>query len=152
MNKIDYINIGSEKMSNKNIKGTVEELQKLLDIENFIGEAKEIDGKIIIPVMRAGFGFGTGVNILGNENNDVMGAGAGAEPVSMVIIPKDSEGTEGIRVVNLTSGTELNKAINDLGLMITDLINEYVVKPKEEDDDYDEAEYIEPTEKTADEE
>ena len=65
----------------------------------------------------------------------------------MVVVPKEGESGESIRVINLTSGTELNKALNDIGLMVTNLINEYVIKPKKEDDEYDEAEYIEPTTK-----
>lgn len=134
-------------MPNSNIQSTVEELQKLLDIKNFVGKPIETDDKLLIPVMRVGFGFGTGENILGNKESDVLGAGAGAEPVSMVIIPKNNEDVEKIRVVNLTRGSELNKTLNDISLIVTDLINEYVIKPKKEEEDYDEAEYIEPTKK-----
>ncbi|MDO5848500.1 MAG: spore germination protein GerW family protein [Methanobrevibacter sp.] len=139
-------------MEDTNVKTTVEELQKLLNIENFIGEPIETEDKLLIPVMRAGFGFGSGQNLLGQESNDIVGAGAGAEPVSMVIIPKDKEGIEGIRVINLTGGNEVNKALSDLGLIVTDLINEFVIKPKKEDEDFDEAEFIEPEFKTTDEE
>lgn len=138
-------------MDNENITSAVEELQKVLNIENFIGEPIEYEGKILIPVMRVGFGFGNSHKSEKHEQNNLIGAGAGAEPVSMVAIPKDGDGVEGIRVINLTSGTERNKALNDLGLMISNLINEYVVKPKKDDEDYDEAEFVEPTEKVADE-
>lgn len=135
-------------MSNNNIQSTVRELQKLLDIENFIGEPIEAEGKTLIPIMRVGFGFGTGQKNDDEKNTGIVGAGAGAELVSMVVIPKEGEDGESIHVINLTSGTELNKALNDMGLMVTNLIKEYVIKPKKEDDEYDEAEYIEPTPKT----
>lgn len=148
MNKIYYItDFEGVKMTNNNIQSTVKELQKLLDIENFIGDPIEAEGRTLIPVMRVGFGFGTGQKGDSEKNTDIVGAGAGAELVSMVVVPKEGESGENIRVINLTSGTELNKALNDIGLMVTNLINEYVIKPKKEDDEYDEAEYIEPTTK-----
>lgn len=137
-------------MANENIGETVKELQKLLNIENFIGQPIESEDKVLIPVMRVGFGFGTAQKIQDKGTDNVIGAGAGAEPVSMVAIPKNSDNVEGIRVINLTSGTERNKAINDLGLMVSNLINDYVVKPKKDDEDYDEAEFVEPTEKSTD--
>lgn len=138
-------------MKDANIKTTVEELQKILNIENFIGEPLETNGKILIPIMRVGFGFGTGENVLGKKNSDVIGAGAGAEVVSMVMIPKNDDG-DGIRVLNLTSGGELGKALNDVSLMVNDLVNEFIIKPKKEDEEYDEAEFIQPPNKTNDDE
>ena len=70
-----------------------------------------------------------------------VGAGAGVEPVSMVIIPKNAKSGEGVKVVNLTKGTETNKALSDLGLIVSDLVKNYFSKSS---DDYDESEYIEP--------
>lgn len=131
-------------MTDQNIKVTVEELRKLISIDNFIGEPIDAGDKVLIPVMRMGLGFGTGQNLIGKNDSDVVGAGAGVEPVSMVIVPKEGNTAEGIRAINLTKGTELNKALSDLGLVINDLIREYVIKPNQEDDDYDESEYIEP--------
>lgn len=132
-------------MKDENIKITVEELHKLISIDNFIGEPIDAGDKLLIPVMKMGLGFGTGQNLMGKNDNDVICAGAGAEPVSMVIIPKHEDGSSGIRVINLTEGSELNKALSDLGVVINDLVREFVIKPNEEDDDYDESEYIEPT-------
>ena len=42
------------------LKGTVEELEKLLDARNVLGEAIERDGTTIIPMVSYGFGFGAG--------------------------------------------------------------------------------------------
>ncbi|WP_295611441.1 GerW family sporulation protein [uncultured Methanobrevibacter sp.] len=126
----------------KNIKTTVEELHKLINIDNVIGKPIETDDKVLIPVMRMGVGFGAGGNIGENEGTEAVGAGAGVEPISMVMIPKKGNDAEGVRVLNLSKGTETNKALTDLGLMISDLVKSYV--GNKNDDDYDESEYIEP--------
>ena len=71
----------------KNIKTTVEELHKLINIDNVIGQPIETEDKVLIPVMRMGVGFGAGENLMGKEGSDAAGAGAGVEPISMVMIP-----------------------------------------------------------------
>lgn len=125
-----------------NIKTTVEELRKLINVDNVIGTPIETEDKVLIPVIKMGVGFGAGESLLGNEGTDVMGAGAGVEPISMVMIPKKGNDAEGVRVLNLSKGTETNKALADLGLMISDLVKSYV--GNNNDVDYDESEYIEP--------
>ena len=125
----------------ENIKTSVEELRKLISIENVVGKPIDAGDQFLIPVMRMGVGFGACENILGNDGNDTVGAGAGVEPVSMVIIPKNAKSGEGVKVVNLTKGTETNKALSDLGLIVSDLVKNYFSKSS---DDYDESEYIEP--------
>ena len=69
------------------------------------------------------------------------GAGAGVEPISMVLIPKKGNTAEGVRVLDLTKGSNTNKAVSDLSLMISDLIKSYLDSGS---DNYDESEYIEP--------
>jgi uncharacterized spore protein YtfJ len=133
----------------KNIKTTVEELHKLIKVENLIGEPIETEDKIMIPVMRMGVGFGAGEKILGNEGSEAVGAGAGVEPISMVLIPKKGNDAEGVRVLDLSKGSETNKALSDLGLIISDLIKDYMGSQNVE---YDESEYIEPEFTTTDDE
>ena len=125
-----------------NIKTTVEELKKLINVDNVIGTPIETEDKILIPVMRMGLGFGVGENILGHENNDAIGAGAGVEPISMVLIPKKGNDSNGVRVLDLSKGNEANKALSDLGLIVSDLAKTWLGVQKE--DEYDESEYIEP--------
>ena len=72
----------------------------------------------------------------------VAGAGAGVEPISMVMIPKRGNDAEGVRVLDLSKGTETNKALSDLGLIITDLVKSYMGAAPEEY--VDEEEFIEP--------
>lgn len=133
----------------KNIKTSVEELRKLISINNVIGEPIETEDKILIPVMRMGVGFGAGENMFGNEDTDVVGAGAGVEPISMVLIPKKGNDAEGVRVLDLSKGTETNKALSDLGLIITDLVKSYMGSQNPEY--VDEEEFIEPEFTTYDE-
>ena len=132
-----------------NIKTTVEELRKLVNVDNVIGSPIETEDKILIPVMRMGVGFGVGENMFGKEGSDAAGAGAGVEPISMVLIPKKGNAAEGVRVLDLSKGSNVNKALSDLGLIIGDLVKKYM---NSDDDDYDESEYIEPEFTTKDEE
>lgn len=133
-----------------NIKTSVEELRKLISVDNVIGEPIETEDKILIPVMRMGVGFGAGESILGNEGSDAVGAGAGVEPISMVLIPKKGNDAEGVRVLDLSKGTETNKALSDLGLIISDLVKSYLGSQPTEY--VDEEEFIEPEFTTYDEE
>ena len=133
----------------ENIKATVEELKKLIKVDNVIGTPIETDEKILIPVTRVGFGFGVGENLINKESGSAIGAGAGVEPMSMVLIPKKGNNAEGIRVLDLTKRSETNKALSDLGLVITDLVKNYLEST--ENAPYDEGEYIEPEFTTADE-
>lgn len=134
-----------------NIKTTVEELRKLVNVDNVIGSPIETEDKILIPVMKMGVGFGAGENVLGSEGSDVAGAGAGVEPISMVMIPKRGNDAEGVRVLDLSKGTETNKAISDIGLIITDIVKNYLGSQQTADEYYDESEYIEPEFTTSDE-
>ena len=135
-----------------NIKTTVEELRKLINVDNVIGTPIETEDKVLIPVMRMGVGFGAGENLLGSENTDVAGAGAGVEPISMVMIPKKGNDAEGVRVLDRSKGTETNKALSDLGLIITDLVKSFLGSQQATDEYYDESEYIEPEFSTSDSE
>lgn len=132
----------------ENIKTTVEELHKLINVENVVGQPIETEDKLLIPVMRMGVGFGVGENILGADKGDAAGAGAGVEPISMVVIPKKGNDSEGVRVLNLSKGNQTNKALSDLGLLISDLVKNYI----NNDEKIDESEYIEPEFTTADDE
>ena len=126
----------------ENIKTTVEELRKLINVDNVIGNPIETEDKVLIPVMRMGVGFGVGDGLFGKEGSNAAGAGAGVEPITMVMIPKKGNDAEGVRVLNLSKGSQTNKAISDLGLIISDLVKNY--RGSKNDEYYDEAEYIEP--------
>ena len=124
-----------------NIRTTVEELHKLINVDNVIGTPIETEDKLLIPVIRMGVGFGVGENLTDKEGSGAAGAGAGVEPISMVLIPKKGNNAEGVRVLDLSKGNTTNKALSDLGLMIGDIVKKYL---NSNDDEYDESEYIEP--------
>ena len=124
-----------------NIKTTVEELHKLINVDNVIGTPIETEDKLLIPEIRMGVGFGVGENLTGKEGSGAAGAGAGVEPISMVLIPKKGNNAEGVRVLDLSKGNTTNKALSDLGLMIGDIVKKYL---NSNDNEYDESEYIEP--------
>lgn len=116
----------------KPIKTTVEELRKLIHISNYVGEPIESEDKILIPVTKAAVGFG-----IGEQKTDqtvaATGAGVSVEPVTMVVVSKGNTGVEGIRTINLSKGNSTNKALNEAGLILTDLIKE-IIPSKNKDD------------------
>lgn len=116
----------------KPIKTTVEELRKLIHISNYVGEPIESEDKILIPVTKAAVGFG-----IGEQKTDqtvaATGAGVSVEPVTMVVVSKGNTGVEGIRTINLSKGNSTNKALNEVGLILTDLIKE-IIPSKNKDD------------------
>ena len=116
------------------IKATVEELRKLIHISNYVGEPIESEDKILIPVTKAAVGFGIGEQKAGQEIA-ATGAGVSVEPVTMVVVPKGSNGVDGIRTINLAKGNSTNKTLNEVGLILTDVLKE-VIPSKNKDDEY----------------
>lgn len=101
------------------ITTTVEEIRKVLNIENVIGEIIETDDKVMIPVTRIGMGFGAALGEGKNQENmggEGAGAGgaAGIEPIAMVVIFKSVEGPEGVKVLPLSSNP-IAQALGDIG-------------------------------------
>lgn len=82
----------------KLLKGTVEELDRLLNAKNVLGEPIERDGATVIPIVSYGFGFGAG----GNQGPKT-GAGAGTggaggiKPVGAIVFDKDGARVESIK-------------------------------------------------------
>lgn len=109
------------------IKTTVEELRKLIAIQNFVGEPVSTEDKLLMPVMKMNVAFGAGKGITKSADESESsglggGAGASVEPIAMVVVTKDVEGSEGIKSLNLTKGNPTNKAISDVGLIATELV------------------------------
>jgi len=82
------------------LKGTVEELERLLNAKHVLAEPIEKNGATIIPMVSYGFGFGAG----GGEDSKSghgggTGAGGGIKPLGAIIIDKD-----GVRVENIKGG------------------------------------------------
>lgn len=80
------------------LKGTVEELDRLLNAKNVLGDPIEKDGATIIPIVSYGFGFGAGGGT-GDKNATSGGAGAGGgiKPLGAIIIDKEGARVEGVQ-------------------------------------------------------
>ena len=76
------------------LKGTVEELDRLLNAKNVLGDPIEKDGATIIPIVSFGFGFGAGS--AGAEKAGT-GAGGGIKPLGAIIIDGNGARVEGVK-------------------------------------------------------
>ena len=102
------------------IKTTVEEIRKVLNIENVVGEIIETEDKVIIPVTKMGMAFGAGMGEGKGSENMGSGTGAGAggaagiEPIAMVVVHKGVKGPEGVKVMSLKAPDPLTRAIGEI--------------------------------------
>jgi len=103
------------------IKATVEELLKVLAIENVIGEIIEAEDKMLIPVTRMGMGFGAG---MGEGKGGGAGGGAGIEPIAMIVVFKGVSGPEGVKVLPLTSPGPIARTMGEIGSVVTEIVKE----------------------------
>jgi len=121
------------------IKTTVEEIRKVLNIENVIGEVIETDDKTLIPVTRMGMGFGAGGGE-GKGMQDTGGSGAGAggaagiEPIAMIVVFKGVKGPEGVKVLTLSSNP-IAQALGELGTAAMDMARTGMHEMKKKDKD-----------------
>ena len=80
------------------LKGTVEELDRLLNAKNVLGNPIEKEGVTIIPLVSYGFGFGAGG---GADQKKGQGGGTGGaggiKPVGAIIVDGAGARVEGIK-------------------------------------------------------
>jgi uncharacterized spore protein YtfJ len=80
------------------LKSTVEELDRLLNARNVLGEPIDRDGATIIPIVSYGFGFGAGGTSGGTKGNSGgTGAGGGIKPVGAIIVDGNGARVEAIK-------------------------------------------------------
>ena len=80
------------------LKGTVEELDKLLNAKNVLGDPIERDGATVIPIVSYGFGFGAGGNTGGKTGSGGgTGAGGGIKPLGAIIFDQDGARVEAVK-------------------------------------------------------
>ena len=101
------------------LKGTVEELDRLLNAKNVLGDPIEKGGSTVVPIVSYGFGFGAGGG--GNvKNGDGAGTGGGGgiKPLGAIIIDDDGARVESVQgamttfaeVLGQTAGKAIEKA------------------------------------------
>lgn len=111
------------------IETTVEEIRKVLNIENVIGEVIETDDKVLIPVVKMGMGFGAGMGEGKGPESQGSGAGAGAggaagiQPIAMIVVFKNVAGPEGVKVLTLSSNP-MAQALGELGSAAMEMMKE----------------------------
>ena len=73
------------------LKGTVDELDRLLNAKKVLGDPIEKDGATVVPIVSYGFGFGAGGSSGGKSGDGAgTGGGGGIKPLGAIII--DGEG------------------------------------------------------------
>jgi uncharacterized spore protein YtfJ len=133
------------------IKTTVEEIRKVLNIENVVGKTIETDEILMIPITKMGMGFGAGIGEgKGTDNMGASGAGAGGaagvEPVATIVVFKGVSGPEGVRVMSLKEPDHISRAISGIGTAAVDIMSQGSKMMKEscgcgcEDEEEDEEE------------
>jgi uncharacterized spore protein YtfJ len=91
----------------KLLKGTVEELDRLLNAKNVLGDPIERDGATVIPIVSYGFGFGAGGNAAQKSGNSAgTGGGGGIKPLGAIIFDQEGARVESVKGA-LTNMTEI---------------------------------------------
>lgn len=91
----------------KLLKGTVLELDQLLNAKNVLGDPIEREGATVIPIVSYGFGFGAGGNVTQKSGSSAgTGAGGGIKPLGAIIFDKEGARVESVKGA-LTSMTEI---------------------------------------------
>jgi uncharacterized spore protein YtfJ len=112
------------------IETTVEEIRKVLNIENVIGEVIESEDKVMIPVTKFGMAFGAGMGEgtgpTGQSGGKGAGSGgaAGIEPIAMVVVFKGVSGPEGVKVLSLKGADPIARAISEVGTSVVEIMRE----------------------------
>lgn len=99
------------------LKGTVDELDRLLNARNVLGDPIERDGATIIPIVSFGFGFGAGGQTGGKDDEKAgTGGGGGIKPLGAIIIDAEGARVEAVKgaVSNMAEvlGTMAERAID----------------------------------------
>lgn len=82
----------------KLLKGTVEELDRLLNAKNVLGDPIERDGATVIPIVSYGFGFGAGGSVGGKTGNGAgTGGGGGIKPLGAIIFDQNGARVEAVK-------------------------------------------------------
>lgn len=80
------------------LKNTVEELDRLLNAKNVLGDPIEKDGSTVIPIVSYGFGFGAGGTEGGKSGTGGgTGGGGGIKPIGAIILDEKGARVEAVK-------------------------------------------------------
>ena len=80
------------------LKNTVEELERLLNAKNVLGEPIDREGKTVIPIVSYGFGFGAGGSKGGKSGDGAgTGGGGGIKPLGAIIFDENGARVEAVK-------------------------------------------------------
>lgn len=80
------------------LKNTVEELDRLLNAKNVLGDPIEKDGSTVIPIVSYGFGFGAGgTQGAKSGTGGGTGGGGGIKPIGAIILDQKGARVEAIK-------------------------------------------------------
>ena len=100
------------------LKGTVEELDRLLNAKNVLGDPIEKGDATVIPIVSYGFGFGAGGGANGKAGDGAgTGGGGGIKPLGAIILDKNGARVESVHgamnrfaeVLGETAGKAIDK-------------------------------------------
>jgi uncharacterized spore protein YtfJ len=130
-------------MIETNLETLVEKISNIFSADSAVGEPIVQEDKVIIPVMKMGFALGAGSGKGSNEVNTGEGTGAGGgagiEPLALIVIYTDVEGSEGVEVLPLRSPSRipevLEKAVDTIAEKIKNIKPiENITEEKEEEE------------------
>jgi len=96
------------------MKNVASELKEFLSTKNVISEPIDLGDKVVIPVARFGFAFGSGERQGKDGGREGAAGGGGIEPVALVILHKDMKGPQGVQVMSLKKDSAVAQAISAL--------------------------------------
>jgi uncharacterized spore protein YtfJ len=98
------------------LKGTVEELERMLNAKNVLGDPIEKDGATIVPIVSFGFAFGAGGGSGGKSGSQGTGSGTGGgggiKPLGAIIIDDKGARVEAIKGAMTSVAGALGEAAN----------------------------------------
>ena len=109
------------------LKAVVDELLAAISAKDIVAEPIEMEDKLIIPFIKIGMGFGTGVGqgrIAGSskERPGAAGGGVGVFPMAVMVVFKGVSGPDGVKVVPLTAPNPLAEPAASLAHLVMDVL------------------------------
>lgn len=100
-------------MSNEQLlKETTNQLREFLATRNVMGDPVDFGEKVVIPVARYGFAFGTAASHAKDGGCQGAGGGGGIGPVALIVLHRDVRGAEGVQVMSLKKDSAVAQAIS----------------------------------------